>query len=139
MKSILFLLAFAFLMVPGSSRAEDKPAPVTVTAGALQVCLDDAIFTQKKGYVHLMFDAFPYAAQIKAAHLTSLSSVAQALVEGEGLKKFTAEKHYKIDVVEVLERDEYGLPRWDQVKLKEGFLGEVAGKKVTLVPKNKGK
>jgi hypothetical protein len=121
------------------SYADEKPAPVTFTAGALHLCMDDVYFTQKKGYVHVLFDILPYAAQIRATHLTSLSTVAQALIKDQGLKQFSKEKKFKIDVVEILARDDYGAPRWDQIKLKESYLGEAKGKDVILTPKGAAK
>lgn len=131
---LLKLVLLASLAGAFPALSEDKPTPVMVSAGALRVSLDDAIFTQKKGYVHLLIDVFPNRAQVKSAHLANLSSTAEALVKSEGMKRFPKEKHFKVDVVEILERDEYGAPRWDQVKLLESYTAEVKGKKVKLAP-----
>ena len=140
MKSILlrFLGLVCLAILPCQARCGDASAGVSVTAGSLHVCLDDVYFTQKKGYVNMLFDSYPYAAQIKSNQLVSLSSVVQALIQGEGLKKYSKEKHFKVEVVEIMGRDEYGAPRWDQVKLKEEFLAEAAKGKVILSAK-KGK
>ena len=129
---IAAILLSVFMLATGGVRA-DVTATASVQAGPLTLNLKDVIFTQKKGYVHVLLDAWPYAAQISAQGLSSLSSVAEALLSTEGMKRFPKEKNFKLDVVELSQRDDYGAPRWELVKLKERYKASVGAKGLSFV------
>jgi hypothetical protein len=104
----------------------------TVQAGPLELSLDNVTFTQKKGYVHILFDVFPYAARIQALGLKSISPVAAALLTQECPRRFPAETKFKLDVIELSQRDDYGNPEWGKVIVKERYQGQRKGAKVKV-------
>ena len=137
MRSIPAIL-LVFLALSPALRADlGQPTGLTlsVQAGDKAISADDISFTQKTGYVYLMFNAAPYPGALAKAH-AALPKIVQALVEKEGLKSFPGAKLFKVDVADVSARDDYGLPAWDKVKLIERFTVK-AGKKGLQVAKVK--
>jgi hypothetical protein len=125
------------VLVIGCGMALPLSAATTVTAeviqaGPLNVSLADVISTQKKGYVHVLIDVWPNAAKIAEGKLSSLSSTVEAILSRSMVKKFPKAKDFKIDVVELPERDEYGAPRWELIRLKERYTATVMKKAVKL-------
>jgi hypothetical protein len=116
-------LCLAFLL-PIAARAQDGatnvslPLTYALKVGSLTIKSADVSLTQKTTYVHVLFDAFPYrdALRLDSPEPATLDPVVKALVEGIVLKRLPATKEAKVDVVEFLDRDEYGAPRWDSVK-----------------------
>jgi hypothetical protein len=128
-KSAPFLLLFLAFCLPHPVHAESGAANVslsltdTVKLGSLSIKAADVSLTQKTTYVHVLFDAFPYRddLQLDSPVPKHLEPVVKALVVGFVLKRLPATKLVKVDVVEFTERDEYGAPRWDTIKLLAKF------------------
>ena len=121
----------------GPSMSMYQPRTGTVQAGPLTLSLDNVIFTQKQGYAHVLWDAYPSAKKIQDLGLANLSPVAAALLNRAGVL-FPREKEFKLDVVELPQRDDYGAPRWDQIVLKEKYKGHRKGKKIQVEPLSQG-
>jgi hypothetical protein len=117
------LLCLAFVL-PHPVRADDGAANValpltyTLKVGSLSIKSADVSLTMRDGYVHVLFDAFPYRNDLRVDTPSPkpLEPVVKALVKGFVLKRLPATKLAKVDVVELLDRDSYGAPRWDSVK-----------------------
>ncbi len=124
--------ALALSVGLGAQAAMYEPVTGTVKAGPLELSLDNVVFTQKTGYVHILFDAYPYADKIKSAGLKSLAPVVDVLLMKEAPKRFPKEKHFKLFVIELSQRDDYGAPRWEKMVIKEEYLGDVKGGKVKV-------
>jgi hypothetical protein len=122
------LLAVLALSVPlRADLGQPTGLTLSVKAGDKAISSDDISFTQKSGYVHLMFNAQPYPAAI-AKGRAQLPAIVKALVEKEGLKAFPGAKLFKVDIADISARDDYGLPAWDKIKLLERMTVKV-GKK----------
>jgi hypothetical protein len=123
-KSVRCLLLCLAFFLPRAVRAEDGamnvalPLTYTLKVGSLSIKSADVSLTRRSTYVHVLFDAFPYrdALQMDSPNPKPLEPVVKALVKGFVLKSLPATKLAKVDVVELLDRDDYGAPRWDSVK-----------------------
>jgi hypothetical protein len=93
----------------------------------LTVMKADILASKKQGYGHVLWDAFPLREELKAKPV-SLSAAAQALALGPGLAKMPEATRFKIDIVEFPERDDYGAPRWESIKVLGKFEVSKAGK-----------
>ncbi len=138
MKTIALLFLLAGSAAPAWCEEAAKPVTATVKAAFLEVRKSDFIVTRKETHLHLLWDAFPYAAQIKArAELKKKKAsdlrkeVALSLVQLTLKAGGEKPKAIKVDVVEFPERDEYGAPRWGSIKKLERF-GVKQGPKGTL-------
>jgi hypothetical protein len=124
----LFLLALLAL-APNLPAYLSGPEGVTLSVklGDKQVNSNDLVFTQKEGYVHVMFNATPYLADIPGGK-EGLKPVVTDMIKKEGLPHFPTEKLFKIDVADISARDDYGLPIWEKVKLLARFTAKTAKK-----------
>ena len=136
----IITLAALLALAPNLHAYLGGPEGVTLSVklGSKQVNSNDLAFTQKTGYVHVMFNATPYLAEIPGGK-NGLKAVVTEMVKKEGLPKFPDEKLFKIDVADISVRDDYGLPVWDKVKLIERYTAKPGKKKSLLVEKVKAK
>lgn len=127
--ALLLGLAHPALAYDASSAA---PAKSTATVQVLDfnVSLADVTVRDKKTYAYILFDALPYKPQIEAV------AKAQGIKPGEQRKKLVEAlaqalipvkwpklKKFKADVVEFPSRDEYGMPKWEDVRKLEKVEG----------------
>jgi hypothetical protein len=112
MRTLALSLALA-LALPCAGRAEAKAEAPKVRIGGLEVAQVDLLLTKKKGYYHLLWDAFPYKTALKGG---DPAEKVPALLEWAFASKSDA-KQLKLDIVEVPERDDYGAPRWETLKV----------------------
>lgn len=117
------------LVLAGAAMAAEKPLALseTVQAEGLSLSARDLVFTDKKSYLHMLWDAFPSKAAIEAAASARGLAVpelrkkmAAALLEQKGQGRSKA-KTAKVDVVEFPERDVYGDPVWASVVKLDRF------------------
>lgn len=104
------------LQVPGLSRTA-KADPIQ--AGGIVVDRADIIITKKKGYIHLLWDAFPASVALKALTGTAEAgrlAVLDDLVRGPVTKADPDVPKVRADVVEFPLRDDYGAPVWSSIK-----------------------
>jgi hypothetical protein len=134
-KKLLLLALLALAPALPAYLSGPQGVTLSVKLGAQQVNSNDLTFTQRPGYVHVMFNATPYLADIPGGK-DGLKPVVTELVKKEGLPNFPKEKLFKVDVADISARDDYGLPIWEKVKLIERFTAKV-GKKGLSVAKAK--
>ena len=134
---IVLGLLLAFNMTLRADLGNPSGMTLTVKAGEKAISADDIAFTQKLGYVHLMFNATPYP-YVMGHSKTNLEKTVSALIKSEGLKQFPEAKVFKVDVADISARDDYGLPAWSKIKLIERLIVTVNKKslKVQHVKKN---
>jgi hypothetical protein len=114
----LFTLCLLLGALAAGPLAADSPLDVTPTvkAGNLTVKLSDVLLTPKPGYVHMLFDAYPYRDDIPKDGMDQvLKTIAKDLVKDPLLVKFPKTTKVKADMVQFSQRDDYGAPRWDSV------------------------
>jgi len=114
-----------FVLIFGSKMAladTIQPSAVTWTTQVLSLTVmkADILASKKQGYGHVLWDAFPVKEQLKAEPL-SLSAAAEALALGPGLAKMPEATRFKVDIVEFPERDDYGAPRWESIRVLAKF------------------
>lgn len=117
MTRILLLLAALAAPAPLRPAGSALPATPTVKAGGADIVPADFIITRKKGYVHLLWDAFPY----RGPAAPDVQAVVADLLAGPVAKKFPKAVKVKVDVVEFPDRDEYGAPRWESIRRVAAF------------------
>lgn len=110
----------------------------TVKVGGLEVGRDQILVTPKKGYVHIIWDAYPSQAAIKAAGAAfKLETAAKDLATGLGVSADPKAKFVKVDIAEFPVRDDYGAPRWDKLAFLGRYEVKLKGKKWSVKPKAK--
>ena len=134
-----FVILFFLAVVP--VMAQSTPTPTPLLQGkwiAAKVpwdlwFKDNALVTDKTEYVHFFWNANDFKANFDVKDKeTRLADAAVYLVK----KLFPADSKadlVKVDIVYVLERDSYGLPKWDslqQVAHIEFLRSKVIGKKL---------
>ena len=130
MKNLLLIIALC-LMNPSVWAAE---APVAVTntvkVAGIEVAHDQILITPKPGYVHMIWDAFPNHAAIQnAGKAFNFEAAALDLAKGPGLAASPGAKVFKVDIMELSEKDSYGNPQWDKVSFLGRFLLTLEDKK----------
>lgn len=125
-------LLLALLLFGPALHAYDAPVGVTlaVKLGTVQLNSYDLLLTQKKGYVHVLFNAAPYLTDLTDAK--AMQAAAHDIIANEAIVKFPTEKNFKIDVADVSASDDYGQPAWDKIKLIERFTATAKKSKVSV-------
>jgi hypothetical protein len=133
-------LAVLLILAPGLKAAPDstsaQASTITVQICGLTVKQADINFTPKKDYIFTIFDLFPYRDQL-AKTPVGLPKLAQGLADGFLLSKFPDTKKAKIVLLEYPDRDDYGAPRWDTVKVLARFSANLEPKGFQLRPEKK--
>jgi hypothetical protein len=124
---VLSLLLPAFLAAYEGSGA--TASTVTVQAGPIAVKTGDFFFKKRKDDIFILWDAFPYQNALAPFGPDALSLTAQGLVGGPGLARYPTATRFRVTVVEVKDRDSYGLPRWDTIKILLNLFYTVDKKK----------
>jgi hypothetical protein len=133
MQKLLFLIMAGFFpILANAAPSQYEPLTGTVQAGPRELSLDNISFTPAKDGVHILFDVYPYAAKIKALGLKSIKPVVDELLKVEAPKRFPSEKIFKLTVIELSQRDDYGVPRWDKMRIKERFEGKLKGGEIVV-------
>lgn len=123
MKKIIFIIA-AICLIRYSVWAADAPMAVTntVKVAGIEVAHDQILITPKTGYVHMIWDVFPKHAAIQTAGKKfNFEAAALDLVKGPGLASNPEAKVFKVDIMELSEKDSYGNPQWDKVQFLSRF------------------
>ncbi len=117
-------VCFLFLLIAGPLLAQSTPTPTPLLAGkwvAAKVPWDlwfknNATATDKEEYVHFFWNANDFKANFEVKDKNQrLSDAAVYLVK----KNFPVDSKadlVKVDIVYVLQRDDYGLPKWDSMQ-----------------------
>ena len=131
-----FLTAI-FCLAAGMAQAGGLVAGQDVTGTAMiagiEVAKNQYLVTPKPGYVHLLWNAFPYQAAIKGAGKAfSFEAAATDLAKGPGLEASPKAKVFRVDLVEFPEKDNYGAPRWDKIQFLGKFEVTLKGKKWSI-------
>jgi hypothetical protein len=120
----MMLRALLVLCVLSSSamaanEGSSSPSTCTITAqaGPILVKACDLYFSKHKDVVFVLWDSLPYRGALAAAGDGALTRTAQGLVEGPGVARYPAAAAFRVAVAEVTDRDAYGLPRWDTIKM----------------------
>jgi hypothetical protein len=108
---------------------EGKKAGVKYATTLFEVLGDNLMMKQKKGYVYVLFDAFPYRDRLSGV---DLSRLAEVLLNEIVLKSYAKAEKIKLDVVEYSEKDSYGVPRFDTVKILGKFEAVLKNGKLTV-------
>jgi hypothetical protein len=123
----LCLLCLLVLTAPALAAESPLGISETVQAEGLSLSARDLVFTDKKSYLHLLWDTFPSKAAIEATAASRglpaselRKKMAVALLEQKGQGRSKA-KTAKVDVVEFPERDVYGDPVWGSVVKLDRF------------------
>lgn len=124
------MLLFTTLAWSGPE-AQTTPVAVVKLAG-LDVKSSDWTFTPKDGYVHAILDLIPYKEAMAKSGLKQ-EKLAQALLDGPLAEKYPDAVKVKLVLLEYPERDNYGAPRWDKVKVVARY--EASKKKKSFVLK----
>lgn len=114
-------LALGLLASPAFADNEGSSSPstctVTAQAGPIVVKACDLYFSKHKDTVFVLWDALPYRGALAPIGDNALTRTAQGLVEGPGLARYPGVTSFRVAVAEVTDRDAYGLPRWDTIKI----------------------
>lgn len=126
------MLSLLWLLPTDPVRAEGDPnsyCGITLSAGALEIRRCDLSFARQKDRVIVLFDVFPYKARLASKGENALEDLARSLAEGPAREKYPDARQYRVAIAEVAERDVYGLPRWDTLKmvLRRTFLTDKKG------------
>lgn len=121
MRSAIMSLPFALCLLHprGLAAAESygfsRDCTATAQAGPVRVKLCDLYFEKKAHGIFLMWDATTYQSSLPGPGDLTRSAV--ALLQGPGRKDYPGARNFEMAVVQVTERDNYGMPRWDTIKI----------------------
>jgi len=121
MRRCIAILFLALGMVPPPGAAEAAraapPGRETVRVQGIGVRADDLIMTLKGTTLYLLWDAFPYNADLpNPLSVGALGRMAEDLVSGFALKKHPKVRRFRVTILEFTDRDSYGAPRYDLTK-----------------------
>ncbi len=109
--------------------AQQQGCTSSAKLGPLTLKHCDVSFAKTPKYVTVMWDSMPYQTQLKFLSSTAIADIAQALALDWGAQRYPVAKVFRVVMVEVKERDSYGLPRWDQLKVLQRFEFKKSSKK----------
>jgi hypothetical protein len=116
--ALLFTLLACGLHADPSPLAQRASCTITAQAAGLEVRLCDLSFSShQKDKATMLWDTASNKQALSALAPEALSTAAEALVRGQALLRYPKVKLVVALVVEATERDSYGLPRWDTMKI----------------------
>jgi hypothetical protein len=128
------LLVLVLCLGAAILRAEDMQVgghlTGTVKIAGVEVPRDQVLVTPKADHVHILWDAFAERGAIKqAGKVFSLDAAALALAKTMGHAAAPKATLFKVDVAEFPVRDDYGAPRWDDIRFLGHFVVTRVGKR----------
>jgi hypothetical protein len=120
MKKWLTLLLFLAVM-PVMAQSTPTPTPLLDKWVAAKVPWDlwfknNALFSDKGDYVHIFWNANDFKANFEVKDKETHLAEAAVYLAKNLLPATSKSDLIKVDIVYVLERDSYGLPKWDSLQ-----------------------
>ena len=118
------ILCFLLLLTASPLFAQSTPTPTPLLAGKWVASKvpwdlwfkDNAIATDKTEYVHIFWNANDFKANFEVKDKQQHLAEAAIYLAKKAFPADSKTDWVKIDIVYVLERDTYGLPKWDSMQ-----------------------